>query len=606
MPATAPPRGPPAMITERPIAATLLLCLPLEATAATPPAAESLLREAIAARIEAMAREIEAQEASRDRLPLLERKFTVDTFLAVGTLLESLGRGGVPDPLPLWRFDFLDLPRPLQPLEAAEIDSPDASPPAEAGLRLHGAFEVAFLQAAGGDDPVTIRGRVLIDDAGVAILATGCEPCLAPTAVDFPILPEAFLLEWADRHREVRTFHPAIASHRERLSPDPPRLDQPEDLYDLFDGLRPLPWLLAATKPRFPTPASGSAEARDESGRALQRVEWRLDRGETLRDVALARLSLSVEQPPLETRWRSGATYRLDGESGGDAFIAAELRPEGVLLQHPDGASASFEIDTDAGVPREISATIRRGGAIAAKLRWIGLESLGLEEAATVRQRWRRLADDPLAWRSWPAALDGMSDQPAARLHGIRRRLLSAIGGRDRRAMHAAAASWSQELARQGFRPDVELRGWEQLAAWLAARGEQELAVEVALGPWLDAIRRQDPAVRRRLATDRLSHARFAAAMLLALEVGEGDGPLPWWLEAVLLAALGGEATRPVVAWIEPPGRVELDRIVAEALSAFVRDRPPSSSPSSPSPSSPSPAPAQSPTQKLLEPDPGF
>lgn len=593
MPATAPPRGPPAMPNDRRIAAGLLLCSPLHAAAATTPPAESILREAIAARIEAMALEIEAEEASRDRLPLLERKFTVDTFLVVGTLLESLGRGGAPDPLPLWRFDFRDLHRPLQPLEAAEIESPDGSPPVTAGLRLHGGFEVAFLHTVAGDDPVTIRGRVLLDETGVAILATGCEPCLAPTAVDFPILPEAFLLEWDDRQREVRTFHPAVASHRERLGPGPPRLDQPEDLYDLFDGLRPLPWLLAAATARSPMAAGGAAEARDERGTPLQRVEWSLDRPVTRLDLGSARVRLLVEQPPIETRWRSGAAYRLDGESGGASFIASELRPEGLLPQHPHGASARFEIELDAGVPKAISAEIRRGDAIAATVRWIGLETLGLEQAAAIRQRWQQLVNDPLAWRSWPAALGSMSDPQAASLHESRRRLLSSIGGRDRQALKAAAASWAKELSRQGFSPDVELRGWEQLATSLAARGEHDLALAVAFGPWLDAIRGRGPAVRRRLATDRLSGARFAAAMLLALEAGEGEASAPWWLEAVRAAALGREAARPEVPWIEPSGRAELDRLVAEALGGALRVR------------SPPPPPSPSPLRDLVGPDPG-
>jgi hypothetical protein len=567
------------MPTDRLIASTLLLCSPLQAAVATPPAADSILREAITARIAAMALEIEAQEASRDRLALLERKFTVDTFLAVGTLLESLGRGGTPDPLPLWRFDFLDLPRPLRPLEDSAEEIPDTPLPVEAARRLHGAFEVAFHRTLGGDDPVTIRGRVLCDESGVAILATACEPCLAPTAVDFPILPEAFLLEWDAQQREVRTFHPAIASHRERLGHGPPRLDQPEDLYDLFDGLRPLPWLLAAVTPPCPMPASGAAEARNDQGRALQRVEWRLDRAESRHDRGAARIRLSVEQPAIETRWRSGAAYRLDGESGGASFIAAELRPEGVLLQHPQGASAIFEIELDAGVPREISGAIRRDDAIVATVRWIGLETLSLEQAAAIRQRWRQLANDPLAWRSWPAVLHAMRHPQAASLHESRRRLLDAIGDRDRRALKAAAGSWGQELARQGFSPDAELRGWEQLATWLAARGEHDLALEIAFGPWHSSIRGLDHAVRRHLATERLSQARFSAAVLLASEAGRGEAPSPWWLAAVLSAALGGEATRPAVPWIEPPGRVELDRLVAEALSRALRGRSPSPEP---------------------------
>lgn len=556
--------------------ATLALRPPLalaEPPAATaPPDAEAMLREAIADRVDAMAREIETREASRDRGPLLARKFTIDTFLGVGTVLATLHRGGVPDPFPLWRFDFRDASRPLEAMPHAAVEA------AASGAWL-AAFEVVLLEAVAGDDPVAIAGSVLVDGTGAAILANWCEPCLAPLAVDFPILPEAFLLEWNEVSRRVVASHPIVARHAEATANAPPALDQPEDLYDLFDGLRPLPWLASpppAGRPHEPAAIAGDAASRDERGARLQQVSWRREASDRPSSPREDRLRIEVMQPAISIRWRSGETFLLKGERHGETFRRASLRPEGALRQHPEGLAASIEARRIDGIPTRIDAAVRRGDAVVATLRWTGIESIADAAAEAIRRSWREVALDGDAWRSLDGRWAAAHPQGPA-LQARRRAVLAAMLGGDRAAFASAASAWRQAIRSRGLPEDLELRAWEQLAAWRASQGDEAGVDAIVSGPWREAIATLSPPRRCELAESRLRQGRFAAAILLAMPSEGAAGPapsppesLPWWFGEILAQAAGSEAQRPRMAWIEPPGRARLDRLVAAGLAEAI------------------------------------
>ena len=558
------------MPTLPPLLALAILASMPPAAVANPPDADAGLRSAVSDRLDAMASEIAAREASRDRAPLLARKFTVDTFLGVGTVLASLQRGGVPDPFPLWRFDFLDAPRPL----AAESGA--ATEPGS-GRAWLAAFESILLEAVAGDDPVAIAGSVLADENGIAILANWCEPCMAPLAVDFPILPEAFLLEWSDAFRRVVASHPIVASHLEAAADAPPPLDQPEDLYDLFDGLRPLPFLQASspTDPAVPSAhaAAGEAASHGETGECLQRVSWRTEPLDPSMPAAADRLQIEVLQPPISIRWRSGETYRLRGERRGETFREEILRPEGRLRQHPEGLTASIVAARREGMPTRIDALVRRGEAVAATIRWSEVRAISTVEAETIRRSWREVASDGNAWRSlddrWAAAHPEGSAMQAGR-----RAVIASLRSGDPEAFAVAAASWRRSMRSRGLPEDLELRAWEQLAEWLASEGEDARVEQVVSGPWRVAIDALPTDLRCGLAESRLRQGRFAAAILLAMPSADplphGSMPhrLPWWWPEIVERSQGDGSRRPQMPWIEPPGRPCLDRLVSEGEAA--------------------------------------
>jgi hypothetical protein len=577
------------------------------------------VRREVEARLALFESEIGRLEAGRDRTRLFARKLTVDTLLAVATLPRSLAFGPAPDPLPLWRYDFRGVARPLRPRCASTDDDGDlgfdplggglSNRPASAAPQqlpalwdelgrgpteaLHARFTVRMRTLVDGDDPATLGGLVLIEPQRTLLLATWCEPCLAPIAVDFPVVPEAFLLEWDAQRRSIAVARPRLDGHSERVRPEPPDLDQPEDLYDLFDGVRPLPWLERSA------PRSGGGidhrehavtilewESRDDAGRLLQRVSWRSaaarprHRGGDRDDAGVPVPSgsspprLVVEQPPLSTRWRSGHRYELAGDAAGTAMPRRTLRPEGELLQHAEGATAIFEI-----VPGEdgawcVEGTIRRGDAIAAEIRLDRFARIDLDESASVAGRWRSAfeADGATA----RPQVDWRHLDPTARtLHAERTALLTALRIGDPVALDGAARRWSDAARELGVDPDSRLRALEGVAESLAAALDQSRVDLLFDGPWALEAAALDGPTRLRLSADRIRQGRFGAALRLldgvdladapAAAAAPGDQPLDTaWLRRRLVAvALRPPEQRTRPEWIEPPGRAALDRQLA-------------------------------------------
>ena len=372
------------------VALTLLLlagasrALDAEATDAADETARRLVRDRVERQLAALEQSILAHEASQPRRSLLRRRFTVETFLMAALVPQAIAFAPQPDLAPLWRQDFRGEPRALAgprgwPGRTALL----GGPPADA---VAGRFVIELLEPVDGDDAAAIGGRFVVGPDSATLAATWCEPCLHAESVDFPIVPEAFLLDWNRSHRAVATLLPAPRSHRELVRDEPSRLDQPEDLYDLFDGLRALP-RERGDLGGLPLDRSGRDD-REPRGPSLH-VSHGVDGTELQRvrvehDDASGELLVSIDQPPVRCRWSSPRRYEIEGDVGGDSMPIRSFVPQGEIESLTAPITATFRIRAGS-----IAGTIRRGELLLATLRWESIACLSHTDAQPEADRLR-------------------------------------------------------------------------------------------------------------------------------------------------------------------------------------------------------------------------
>jgi len=599
--------------------------------------ATALVDRIVDERLASLAEEIDELESSRPREPLLARRFTVETFLIAATLPLGLLRGveeSTPiDPCPLWRHDFRGSLPPLRVVpgviagDGLRAIAPRLAPASSAGDRpaaaIAGEFLVELRRGVDGDDPVAIGGLLLVaverdGSRSLAILATRCEPCLSPGSVDFPIVPERFLLESDARETRIAVLEPEPLSHREARRSEPPRLDQPEDLYDLLDGVRPLvlgaaPEVdppsphdspiaarggVACSKDDVPRSASGvptsTWESRDGADRLLQRVTLRRD-GDDLAE-------LLVEQPPVEVEWTSSEVYQLDGHRPDGSLDRRWLRPRGSVIAHRGGLVATFRFSgPPTGAVATVDAEVIRGEDRLATLRWSHLRAIDSKEVESTRGAWRRIFAPAIARpveaergpdedrRATPrlpdASADRSLDPRAVERDAARRALRLALASRDAHVLRDATLRHRRAIEVDELSSSMTLRSLEGLAESLAAVGDRSSLERLLGAPWSDAVAAIPTPELARLVRERVAQGRWASSMLLASSLASRTD-LPSVERETLdglssrLAVLIGDdpSSRPRPDWFVPPGR--------PALEAFIHERerraPSASAPGSP------------------------
>lgn len=569
--------------------------------------ARDAVRDAVVAQLDRMALGIADHEAGRPRGRLLARRFTIETFLMAGLSPQQLAFGATPDVAPLWRHAFDGSPAGLiASNESARRWIPARGQGTGSAAReaITGRFVFSSHRTIGGDDPVVIGGLVLARADRVTLAATWCEPCLAPDAVDFPIMPEGFLLEW-DRHtRRVEVLWPKRDRHAEiapGLDDAPPRLDQPGDLYDLFDGLRPLPWTVA---PARETPASSGAAIETspsgtppvETGHAPPIWVAHAGGGSVLQRVrietnAVTGHAICVEQKPVEVVWIASDRYELSGDVLGQQLPTRSVRPRGTITAHPAGIEmrivavdpardAEFhEMPWSFASPTDLRATIESGGRTLATIAWQDLRLLDRPEADRIESSLRDVfeAEDPrLETRNLDAyELVDALDPDAARRRHLRAALRRAIHAGTSKEIQAAVAAHVDELASQDLAPEIGVQSIEALEERLLGRSidpHVPARLEVA---WRAATGRCRDGALRRLLRQRVGQGRFGAAIRLADELidrGATASELATTasirrLRTELAAALD-DALRPPAPWFEPPGRRVLEQRLLRPLPA--------------------------------------
>jgi hypothetical protein len=573
------------------MALAVLLATASHSSAGSPHDSEArrLVQVAVERQLESLERAIFDHESAAPRATLLRRRFTVETFLLAGLVPQAIAFHEQPDLAPLWRFDFRDLPRRL------ESDGPWRGRSTLLGSShadaIAGSFTIEQLEPVAGDDAVAIGGRFLATPDSVTLVATWCEPCLHETSVDFPILPHSFLLAWNASGREVATLLPAAASHREALDETAPQLDQPEDLYDLFDGLRPLAWVRKASDFAEAIDRSGrdAREPRgstihrslDANGGELQRVEVETRAGE---------LVVTIHQPPVPCRWRSGLRYDLHGDVGGSPTTVRSVVPEGEIDSLESPIAAVLRIGAGS-----ITGSIVRGGRSLARLRWTGVDACTSSEAKHMRDRMRApfesalaspIAGDPhapggaadAAIEHWLPRLDRL-DPIGGDWRDLRRRLADAIRSGDREAIDRCIDRHRRMVAELALDPSTTWRACEQVAEQLAEIADHDRLARWMAGPWTRAASALSAESVAGLLRDRIAMGRFGAAAWLAVALADRPDAtaadrrwaahiLPS-LRAIMLAhadehEAASRAVRP--PWWEPPGRDALALAIADHL----------------------------------------
>ena len=592
------------------VALTLLLlagasrALDAEATDAADETARRLVRDRVERQLAALEQSILAHEASQPRRSLLRRRFTVETFLMAALVPQAIAFAPQPDLAPLWRQDFRGEPRALAgprgwPGRTALL----GGPPADA---VAGRFVIELLEPVDGDDAAAIGGRFVVGPDSATLAATWCEPCLHAESVDFPIVPEAFLLDWNRSHRAVATLLPAPRSHRELVRDEPPRLDQPEDLYDLFDGLRALP-RERGDLGGLPLDRSGRDD-REPRGPSLH-VSHGVDGTELQRvrvehDDASGELLVSIDQPPVRCRWSSPRRYEIEGDVGGDSMPIRSFVPQGEIESLTAPITATFRIRAGS-----IAGTIRRGELLLATLRWESIACLShtdaQPEADRLREPFREALAQPIDAVAPEPALDSMPlrdpldrldaiDPIGADLRSARRNLLAAAVDRDPDGIERAFARHRRAITEQSLDPSTLWRGVEAYAEALASVE----AVE-DLGRWLDgpgsaAIASTASESLALMLADRLRMGRFGAAMLLASALdgrADADRPTRTWANRTLERLIesfrdahrraAGHDEPPAPSWWEPPGRSRLASLLAERFAERRTDEPSPATPTS-------------------------
>lgn len=278
-----------------------------------------------------MLNEQEHLESMIDRGPLLARKLAVDSAMAPAVLLLELAGSSRFEPLAMLRVEYQDRTLALESLSSDTTDLIGSLGAAwESAVRGGVGFEYRSWRtgAAEADFPVLIHWRGQIHDGSLKLRAHWFEPFLAQRRLDFPLNPEALLIEFTPDGASISSPFPNPVSDRRGYPREAPRLRNPEDLYDIFDSLR-----LASFVLRHPTPSKASTkrwtatlfaiEPEDERGpsgpmeREVRTVEWTISGGQIAR--------LQILQPMLLLRCESA--HRLVGQATiGGRIVGSEAR----------------------------------------------------------------------------------------------------------------------------------------------------------------------------------------------------------------------------------------------------------------------------------------
>ncbi len=576
--------------------------------------ARRAVHDAVVAQLDRIGEGIFRHEASRSRHRLLERRMTVETFMLAGLAPQRVFFGRTPDLAAPWRYAFDGVGRPLEAVStAAQAWTPLAhrsdGDPWDAVL---GRFSISFARSVGGDDPVAIGGRVLARPDRVLLAATWCEPCLAPDSVDFPILPEGFLLEWDATWRTLRVRLPRRDVHHERtlLATDsPPRLDHPGDLYDLFDGLRALPWLVGDTPGTEPPSISVGAAVGVPSTRmpeepsrrrpADPHADWISQRpGEapsqrtTIESSPPDRLHLRVDQSPIDTQWTSFERYELVGDVLGDPLPPRSIRPEGTIVAHEGGTRLDFElldhpsraleeaVGDGAAAPHDIgrgsvhspapsamsaTADIETAGRHFASIHWSRLRLVDEATADRLEARFRHAFATDAPSRSMPGRADALAtfDPAAAARRQMREELRRAIVDGPTEEVANRLDAHLDRIAADQLPVSIAVRSIEALEERLVApRLDHEVEARLGLA-WRRAVEHSSRDQLIDLLEDRIRQGRFFAARRLAhvLEEDRRDPTTETRVSEIRrrLDALREHAEPIAPSWFEPLGRLTLD-----------------------------------------------
>ncbi|MBM4113933.1 MAG: hypothetical protein FJ253_11300, partial [Phycisphaerae bacterium] len=236
-------------------------------------------------RLRSMLDDREREEASVDRSALLSRKLAVDAALAPAVLLLELGGQGRLEPAAMLRVDY-----EYRVLEMRGPEDAAAEAVSQLGTAWHSevvgglGFEYRSSRngAAEDDFPAFVHWRGMIRGESLAMRAHWFEPFLAQRRVDFPLNPEALLLEFSPEGVSIRSPFPTAADARASFPRESPRLRNPSDLYDLVDSLRVASFVLRHPAAFVPdaghafTLVDGRASEGDEAPQELRSISWRL------------------------------------------------------------------------------------------------------------------------------------------------------------------------------------------------------------------------------------------------------------------------------------------------------------------------------------------
>ncbi len=337
---------------------------------AAPDEAVAAMRQRVREEAHALRASLDAAEAGRDWGELLERKRSVDGWLAPMHMVRDAMRAAAPgaacDLLAAWRVEWRDAP------VREEWSHPDGAALArralDAWVPRPGSGEAVRIEAmtsgerwVGCDAPATCAWTVDGSWGGDGPVAHGrCWwrfPLAEPVRVDLPLAGDGMDLWWDDRG--ARYQDDRGASHREAW-PARPIFCNPPGMFAAFDSLR------AAAAPDARCEAGAGQIERLDAGeshdtvapthgvphiertrvRTVRRADGsaaRVDRW-TYLDGVLREVRIRIE--PLSLEHRFERAFRLVHEVDGVHAEGHEHRPVSAVTEFPDGCEALISFRT--------------------------------------------------------------------------------------------------------------------------------------------------------------------------------------------------------------------------------------------------------------------
>lgn len=413
-------------------------------------AAVAAMRRRVHEEAHALRASLDAAEAGRDWGELLERKRSVDGWLAPMHLVRDAMRASAPgaacDLLAAWRVEWRDGP------VREEWSHPDGAELArralDAWVPRPGSGEAVRIEAitsggrwVGCDAPATCAWTVDGSWGGDGPVVHGrCWwrfPLAEPVRVDLPLAGDGMDLWWDDRGARYQDDRGAF--HGERW-PARPLFCNPPGMFAAFDSLRAAaapdarcepapPDGAAARTPRDP-PASGTARrvrrVRTSDGRLLRTEEW------DWVDGRLERIEWRME--PLRMVHHAERAVRMSTEVEGDVVDGGEHRATSEIEEFAGGASV--EIAFRPAVPG--SDAVR--DAPAACVPATGRFTVGGRVIASFATKSVRLGSSDVLDAHARASHEALREASVAH-RSLAERVAEAMGSRDARAMDSAARS---------------------------------------------------------------------------------------------------------------------------------------------------------------------
>jgi len=572
-----------------------------------------------------MLRERAEEEASTDRRPLLGRKLAVDSALAPLLLLLELCLDRQHEPLALLRFDYQDRElRLLTPTDGAgaAIDALGASWKEAAASGTGFSYRSQRVGAVGDDFPALIHWHGWLQGDSISARAHWFEPFLAQRRLDFPLNPENLKIEFTPRSATITSMLPSEMTRSEQFSSSSPRLVNPADVYDLFDGLRIGASVLTRSPERTSSPTGDSllvgddAPAQQESHHRIRSAAWERSAAQITR--------CTIWQPVVLLHYETA--HRLVGQArmGASVVGGAEVIPstelewfvrglEADLYFRPpdsardtaqdtardiarDSARDRLEVPLDSGATLALPAAISllSDGALLSQAAFgpflIGPSAARVFEridaawpmvidAVARRDAILATAPERLAAGEAPAFTDqevlGEIDPLVARWR-LRANLLRAVRTNDAPAHDLAMSTMARRLSQDGVEPRwavMNAQAWiEELAGPL---DRPEAAIQLAIPAWIALVVQLPPEEAISEMARLIVSGRWGLALLLARSL-DGERLPPGgieWIARVSPRLEGwarGDDTAPIRDGPHPDWDARVDQAVLEVLNTGV------------------------------------